>query len=164
MYAPILLAACGIMLIGLGAYFVLLRPPLLPEDTRAIEATGGQITTLAPGLSAWLKHVFWVMGGYMASTGVLTIYVGLVSVPGHARGASGVAALAGLLSIGWMAAVNFIIDSDFKWLLLGFALLWGVAAWRCWYETRPSQGRYAQMNRNKKYEQSARRDTEAAQC
>ncbi len=145
-----LLAACGIILIGLGAYFAFLRPPLLPEDTRAIGATGGQITALVAGLSAWLKHVFWVMGGYMASTGVLTMYVALVSMPSRARGAASVATLAGFLSIGWMAVVNFIIDSDFKWLLLGFALLWGVAAWRCWYETRPSQGRYAQMNRNKK--------------
>ncbi|MDQ6647033.1 MAG: hypothetical protein M3Y93_07355 [Pseudomonadota bacterium] len=133
-----LLAACGIILIGLGAYFAFLRPPLLPEDTRAIGATGGQITALAPGLSAWLKHVFWVIGGYMAGTGVLTMYIALVSVPGRARGAAGVATLAGFLSIGWMATVNFIIDSDFKWLLLGAALLWGVAAWRCWYETRPT--------------------------
>lgn len=78
------------------------------------------------------------MGDYMAGNGVLTLYVALVSVPGRARGEAGVAILAGLLSIGWMAAVNFIIDSDFKWLLLAFALLWGIASWRCWYETRPT--------------------------
>ena len=135
-YAPVLLAACGIILIGLGAYFVFLRPPLLPEDTRAIGATAGQIAALAPGLSVWLRQVFWVMGGYMASTGVLTLYIALVAVRGRAAGAAGIATLAGFLSIGWMAVVNFMIDSDFKWLLLGFALLWGIAAWRCWLETR----------------------------
>ncbi|MDQ6692974.1 MAG: hypothetical protein M3014_00920, partial [Chloroflexota bacterium] len=124
-YAPVLLAACGIILIGLRAHFAIMRPPRLLEATRAIGAASGQITALAPGLSSWLRHIFWVMGGYMSGTGVLTIYVGLVSVPGRARGAAGVATLTGLLSIGWMSVVNFIIDSDFKWLLLGFVLLWG---------------------------------------
>jgi hypothetical protein len=32
--------------------------------------------------------------------------------------------IGGVASIGWMAAVNFMIDSDFKWVLLGMALLW----------------------------------------
>ena len=36
-------------------------------------------------------------------------------------------ALVGLTSIGWMAAVNFIIGSDFKWLLLSFAFPWILA-------------------------------------
>lgn len=38
-----------------------------------------------------------------------------------------VVVVAGLLSMGWMAAVNFILDSDFKWVLLSFALLWPIA-------------------------------------
>lgn len=33
----------------------------------------------------------------------------------------------GATSIGWMAAVNFMIESDFKWVLLGFALVWAVS-------------------------------------
>jgi len=136
MYAPGLLAGCGLLLIGLGAYFVFLRPPLLPEDLRAIGATADQLTARAPGLLVWLRRVFWVLGGYIASTSVLTLYVALAAVRGRARGAAGIATLAGLLSIGWMAAVNFMIDSDFKWLLLAFALLWGIAAWRCWREAR----------------------------
>jgi hypothetical protein len=63
--APALLAACGIILIGLGAYLVFLRPPLMPEDTRAIGATASQLAALAPGLLVWLRRVFWVMGGYI---------------------------------------------------------------------------------------------------
>ena len=41
-------------------------------------------------------------------------------------------AIAGLTSIGWMASVNFLIDSDFKWPLLGLALLWTTATILCW--------------------------------
>jgi len=43
------------------------------------------------------------------------------------KGVLGIVALAGLASVGWMSAVNFVIDSDFKWLLLAFAVLWGFA-------------------------------------
>ncbi len=41
----------------------------------------------------------------------------------RAKGVSGIVALAGLASVGWMSVVNFVIDSDFKWLLLAFAVL-----------------------------------------
>ena len=35
--------------------------------------------------------------------------------------------VAGLGSIAWMSAVSFMIDSNFKWVVLGFALLWAGA-------------------------------------
>jgi hypothetical protein len=41
------------------------------------------------------------------------------------RGAAAIGAgIAGGFSIGLMAAVNFMIHSDFKWVLLGMALVW----------------------------------------
>jgi hypothetical protein len=43
------------------------------------------------------------------------------------KGIAPVVALAGLSSIGWMAVVNFILASDFKWLLLSFTLPWAIA-------------------------------------
>ena len=51
-------------------------------------------------------------------------------------GARFVVALASLTSIGWMAIVNFMIDSDFKWLLLAFNLPWIVALILSWRESR----------------------------
>jgi len=42
-------------------------------------------------------------------------------------GGQAVIALAGLTSIGWMAVVNLMINSDFKWLLLAFNLPWVIA-------------------------------------
>ena len=35
-----------------------------------------------------------------------------------------VAALAGVTSVGVMTIVNFVLASDFRWLLLGFLALW----------------------------------------
>ncbi|WP_202633091.1 hypothetical protein [Bradyrhizobium sp. LCT2] len=37
------------------------------------------------------------------------------------------AGVAGALSIGLMAVVNFLIHSDFKWVLLGMALVWAAS-------------------------------------
>jgi hypothetical protein len=126
-YSSSVLALAGIILMGLGAYFVFLRPPLLPEDPRYMGTTLADIQTTMPGLLIWLRRVFWVMGGYIFTTGLLTIYVALTSFRARTRGAIGVVILAGLASIGWMAVVNFIIASDFKWLILAFALPYAAA-------------------------------------
>ena len=117
----------GIILAGLGLYFVFLRPPLLPEDLRFLGTSLAQVQATMPGILVWLRRVFWVMGGYMFATGLLTIYVAITSFRTRARGVVGVVAIAGLFSIGWMAAVNFFIDSDFKWLLTVFVLPWILA-------------------------------------
>lgn len=44
------------------------------------------------------------------------------------------ALIGGAASIGWMAVVNFLIDSDFKWVLLAMALLWAVSLVLFWVE------------------------------
>jgi hypothetical protein len=121
-YAAMVLAVGGVILMGLGLYFVFVRPPLLPEDPRSIGTSMVDIQAAVPGLSTWLRRVFWVMGGYMVTSGLLTVYVALTSFRAGDRGAALVVAIAGLTSIGWMATINFLINSDFKWLLLAFAL------------------------------------------
>jgi hypothetical protein len=125
--ASMVLALGGIFLMGMGLYFVFLRPPLLPEDSRYIGTSLAAIQASVPGLLVWLRRVFWVTGGYMFTSGLLTVHIARTSFQARERGAPLVVALAGLSSIGWMAAVNFLIASDFKWLLLGFALLWPLA-------------------------------------
>ena len=125
--SSILLALNGIILIGLGLYFVFLRPPLLPEDPRFMGTTLAEIQTSLPGLLVWLRHVFWVMGGFMFATGLLLLYVAQTTFRTHLTSAQFIVALAALSSIGWMAVVNFMIASDFKWLLLTFNLPWIIA-------------------------------------
>lgn len=122
--SSIVLAAAGLTLIGVGLYFILLRPPLLLEDVRYMDLPRAQLEIIRPRLEAWLTHVFRVMGGYVLATGVLTITLAATSFRAHNWGAATGALIGGTASIGWMAAVNFMIDSDFKWALLGVALLW----------------------------------------
>jgi hypothetical protein len=112
---------------GLGLYFIFLRPPLLPEDPRFMGTSLAAIQASLPGLLTWLPRVFWVLGGFMFTTGLLTSYLALSSFRRRERGAAAIAALSGLGSIGWMVAVNFMIASDFRWLLLALTLPWPLA-------------------------------------
>ncbi len=128
--SSIVLIMAGITLTAVGLYFMLLRPPLLPEDVRYMALPTAQLDIVRPRLDLWLTHVFRVMGGYILATGVLAVTLAATSFRAHQPGAAIGALVGGVASIGWMAAVNFMIDSDFKWVLLGLALLWG-AAWYC---------------------------------
>jgi hypothetical protein len=121
-----LLIACGVALAGIGLYFVVLRPPLLPEDVSYMGMSVPDVERAVPGLANWLQKVFWVLGGYVASTGLFTVYMAAVSLR-TGRVPVAVLALTGLTSLGWMAVVNFVINSDSKWPLLGLAVLWGGA-------------------------------------
>ena len=126
-FSAISLALAGITLMGLGAYFVFLRPTLLPEDLRYVGVSPSELQASVPGLLLWVRRVMWVMGGFMVTTGLLTLYAAMTTFRVRAKGVAAVVALAGITSIGWMALVNFIIDSDFKWLILVFVLPWVVA-------------------------------------
>ena len=119
-----MLMACGVWLVGLGLYFIVLRPPLLPEDPRFMGTTLEQIRTAVPGLEGWLKIVFRVMGGFMAGAGVLTVFVAAVAMPPRLKGTSWALAVSGALTVVLMSATNFALQSDFRWLLLVPALVW----------------------------------------
>lgn len=126
-YSAMVLALGGVILMTVGLYFAFVRPPLLPEDLRAMGASLAQVQATVPGLQVWLRRVFWVMGGYMFAAGLLTLHMAVTTFRARVRGAGGIAALAGLTSIGLMAVVNFIIDSDFKWVILSFVFPWALA-------------------------------------
>lgn len=131
------LALGGVILMGMGLYFVFLRPPLLPEDIRFMGATIGQIQTALPGLEPWLARVLGVLGGYIFATGLLTVFVAATAFRTGRLGALVVIAVSGFASIGWMAITNFVIDSDFKWMLLAFALPWVIALMLSWFGVQP---------------------------
>lgn len=122
-----LLTACGVWLIALGAYFIWVRPALLPEDPRFIGAPLERLREAAPGLEAWLSIVFTVMGGFMAGAGVLTVFLARTAMPARLRGTGWVLGLAGLPTVVLMSAMNFALHSDFRWVLLVPALLWAAA-------------------------------------
>lgn len=129
-----LLAAAGATLILAGLYFILLRPPLLPEDLRFMSVSEGQLGEVGPQLEAWLTQVFRVMGGYVLATGVLATTLAATAYRAHSCGTGLGVLVGGLASIGLMATVNFTIDSDFKWVLLAMALLWASSLAAYWHE------------------------------
>jgi hypothetical protein len=134
--SSIVLIMAGVTLIGVGLYFILLRPSLLPEDVRYMALPAAQLDILRPRLELWLTHVFRVMGGYVLATGVLAVTLAATSFRTHQQGAAIGVLIGGAASIGWMAAVNFMIDSDFKWVLLGMALLWACSLVLFWFERK----------------------------
>ena len=134
--SSIILAAAGIALVGAGLYFIVLRPPLLPEDMRYMGLSAGQLDIVRPRLETWLTQVFRVMGGYVLATGTLTITSAATSFRAHRWGAAIGVMIGGAVSIGTMVIVNFTIDSDFKWLLLAMALLWACSLGLFWFEKK----------------------------
>lgn len=126
-----LLAGCGAWLIGLGVYFIALRPPLLPEDPRFIGTSLDQLRHAAPGLEPWLRIVFTVMGGCMAGCGVLTLFLARVAIPRRLPGSAWALGFAGLSTVVVMSVMNFVLHSDFRWVLVLPAVAWtvGVAAY-----------------------------------
>ncbi len=139
--SALVLAAAGVAVAATGLYFILLRPPLLPEDVRYMGLWSAQLDVVRPHFGAWLSQVFRVFGGYILATGVLTVTVAATSFRAHDRGAALGAAIGGAASIGLMAAVNFIINSDFKWMLLAIALAWACSLILFWFETSTRLGR-----------------------
>lgn len=126
-YSASLLVFGGLLLVSMGTYFVLLRPPLLPEDLRYIGSTLQNEKENIAGLTNWLQKVFLVMGGYIFTTGLLIVFISFTSFRNRTLGSFSIVALAGITSIGSMTVVNFIINSDFKWILLTFTLPWAIA-------------------------------------
>ena len=134
--SSVLLGTAGVTLVAMGLYFVLVRPPLLPEDLRYMALPPAQFDAVRPRLELWLGHVFQVMGGFVFATGVLTITLAWTSFRAHDWAPAVGALIGGAASIGWMSYVNFVINSDFKWALFGVALLWASSLVLFWFESR----------------------------
>ena len=123
-YSSSVLAFAGFILIVIGIYFVFIRPALLPEDFKYIGTKSSILNERFPQLSPWLQKVFWVMGSYICTSGLLTVFIALTSFRKRTYGAFTIVAISGITSIGSMTVINFIIDSDFKWTLLALTLPW----------------------------------------
>jgi uncharacterized membrane protein YphA (DoxX/SURF4 family) len=98
--SSILLALSGIILIGVGCYFLFLRPALLPEDIRYMSLTPAELESIGPRLARWLAHLFNVMGGYVMATGVLTLTLAVTAFRQRSTLALAGAIVAGVVSIG----------------------------------------------------------------
>ena len=126
-YSASILAFGGFLLLAMGIYFIFIRPPLLPEDLRYMKITLPMEEDKMQDLQMWLRKVFWVMGCYIFTTGLLTIFIAFTAFRTRTRGTFGIVLISGVSSIGAMTVVNFVIGSDFKWILLIFILPWVIA-------------------------------------
>ena len=123
-----LIGLCGAYQIGLGTYFIALRPPLLPEDLRYFGVGRETLREVLPRLEPWLHLVFTVLGGQMAAIGALVVAATLRLGSREASDERELVLLgiAGALSVGLMSAVNFALGSDFRWLLILPAGIWAL--------------------------------------
>ena len=135
--SALLLAAIGIIVFGIGVYFTLLRPPLLPEDIRFMALSDLDLSSMPPRLGVWLNFVFAVLGGFAMATGILTITLAATTFSSRKPVALLGGILGGAASIGTMTVVNFAISSDFKWALLGLAALWAASLIAYYIEGTP---------------------------
>ena len=126
-YSSFSLALEELILAVMGIYFVFLRSPLLPEDVRYIGLPLSILNSQGAGISKWLTKVFIVMGGYIFSTGILLINVAYTSFKNRIPSSFLLVCIVGLTSIVSMTIINFIINSDFKWILLAFNVPWFLA-------------------------------------
>ncbi|WFP62278.1 MULTISPECIES: hypothetical protein [unclassified Mesorhizobium] len=126
-FSAILLAVFGAALICIGAFFIFLRPPLLPEDARFVGLSLEQLQAEQPRMASWVERVFQVLGGYAIASGILTVTIAATSFRWHERWALPGVLAAGVASIGWMVVVNFVIGSDFRWALLAIAIPWAAS-------------------------------------
>ena len=137
-------ALCGIWLVLLGTYFLFLRPALLPEDPRYIGSSLEAIRLAVPGLERWLRHVFNVMGGFMIATGVMTT-LAACRLPARRELTMFTALLVTCaVGVGLMSVTNFLLDSNFRWLLVLPVLLW-LAGLVCYLRERVT---FAEPNRS----------------
>ena len=132
--STLLLALAGAMVAVIGAYFIFVRPPLLPEDIRHMHLSADELLAIGPRLEAWLTLVFRVLGGYALATGLLTVALATTAFRQRQPIAAVAAFLGGAASIGLMTAINFALDSDFKWLIMSFGVPWGVSLVLYWIE------------------------------
>jgi len=119
-----LVTAAGFALVLIGGFFLAGRPALLPEDLRFMGVTREHLDQAVPTLARWLRRVFWVLGGYIATTGLLVMYLARTELRTGNPSALAVLVLAGVTSAGWMTAVNFLLRSDFRWALLALDGVW----------------------------------------
>ncbi|MBI5128898.1 MAG: hypothetical protein HZA66_05610 [Rhodopseudomonas palustris] len=122
------LSAWGLAQAIIGLYFLLLRPTLLPEDIRFMGLSSSDAAVLTARIGPWLNHVFVVLGGQILATGVVILALASVSKKPPPRVVSAAVLVSGLASIGLMTWVNFLLRSDFRWVLFAVASLWAFGA------------------------------------
>lgn len=110
----------GVLTLGVGVYFLFVRPVLLPEDIRH---TGIDPNTLPPAFVAWLGIVFSTWGGFIAGFGITILGFGAYMLSGRAVWLYLGTAIGVLVAFGRFLLSNIIINSDSLWLIAALFVL-----------------------------------------
>jgi hypothetical protein len=110
---PAAVSALALLTIGVGVYMAFLRPPLLPEDVRAL---GVDSKSLPPSLLRWLSVVFTTWGAFIAAFGILLLGVARTLSGARTDILRWATALGVLIAFGRFLWSNLVLHSDF----LGF--------------------------------------------
>lgn len=115
----------GIFTLGTAVFFLVLRPPLLPEDIRHTGIDPGVLTDEFLG---WLSIVFRTWGGFIAGYALALLGIGLFAMTGQRRWLYWPAALGIVVAFGRFFYSNIVLSSDFLWFISFLFLLALVAA------------------------------------
>ena len=110
---PAAVSVLALLTIGVGVYMAFLRPPLLPEDLRAL---GVDATSLPPSLLRWLSVVFTTWGAFITAFGVLLLGIAQTLSGARTDVLRWATALGILIAFGRFPWSNILLQSDF----LGF--------------------------------------------
>jgi hypothetical protein len=115
------LAVLGVLTAATGLYFMLLRPPLLPEDVRFMGLAESEIPA---AMRSWLSIVFRTWGGFMVGLGLCVLGAAMRVASGCARWSRFGMAAGLVFAFGSFLASNVQLRSEFLWFI---ALLFVVA-------------------------------------
>lgn len=136
--AALLLLVLGVLTFGTGAYFLFLRPAMLPED---VLRTGMDPQLLPPAMVEWLRIVFRTWGGFIAGFGILMVAVAGYMLTSRPALLSWGVVFAVLVAFGRFLASNIVIQSDFLWFIGSLFAIAMVAALRfAWTARQFSRG------------------------
>ena len=105
-----LLLSLGVLTLGTGVHFLVLRPAMLPEDVRF---TGMDPQALQPRMAEWLEIVFRTWGGFIAGFGIVLAALGGYTMTLRQGLLRWGVAIGTLVAFGRFLVSNLAIHSDY---------------------------------------------------
>ena len=125
------LAAIGVLAVMMGVAFVIFRPSvlLLAEDQRFTGITSGQLKAFNSQLFVWIGMVFRSWGAFAIGLGTMMVAISATAYRRGDRRAWWALARAGVPTFGIFLAVNPLLDSDFKFVIVFICFTYFWALW-----------------------------------